>query len=519
MPRRTPTLALCVIAKNEERFIADCLESAKPFVDEIVVVDTGSTDRTREIARECGARVEEFVWIDDFAAARNAAIEAATSDWILMLDADERLDPASGPLLRGLARQTPSHVHALAPVIENRPLSGERVLTSTVAVPRFFPRRAELRFVGAIHEVVTYIPDPRRTLRYPAPQIRLIHYGYDPEVYTERDKDARNLVLLEREVANGSDDPRMPFFLLQQHAIARRWPETVAAFPAFERVIPLLPHNFGVEGYQLYLNALLHLGDGVALERAEAEAVERNMLGVSSLETLSEHFADEGDLERAIAYRLRALEPGLPEGLDQVAGRGGWATRLSLAGLYDRAGDAASAFEQLEQAFSGLPADRRPDVSYHALEYALRNAAIDSAIRWAPRALQSAADTLEDQQKVLQLVVQLHAMRSDVELETPWSAIDRALAGDDLQVQYDLASELAPTSMAAMVRLLAVIERVREAEEHQAALVLLNRALDGPKLEVVYWLLIKTLTQLGRYQDAQLAVEALRGLQAQPQAA
>src|SRR5262252_4050456 len=90
-----PTLALCVIAKNEERFIRECLESARDFVDEMIVVDTGSTDRTREIARECGARVEEFVWCDDFAAARNASIDAATTDWILVLDADERLDPAS----------------------------------------------------------------------------------------------------------------------------------------------------------------------------------------------------------------------------------------------------------------------------------------------------------------------------------------------------------------------------------------------------------------------------------------
>ena len=88
-----PSIALCVIAKNEEEYLADCLDSARPFVDEIVVVDTGSTDRTVEIARAHGARIEHFTWINDFAAARNFAIEAATKDWILMLDADERLEP------------------------------------------------------------------------------------------------------------------------------------------------------------------------------------------------------------------------------------------------------------------------------------------------------------------------------------------------------------------------------------------------------------------------------------------
>ena len=90
MTRKRHSLALCVIARDEEQFIGDCVASARPYVDEVVVVDTGSTDRTREVARHHGARIVDFAWCDDFSAARNAAIDAATSDWILMLDADER---------------------------------------------------------------------------------------------------------------------------------------------------------------------------------------------------------------------------------------------------------------------------------------------------------------------------------------------------------------------------------------------------------------------------------------------
>src|ERR1700730_1719400 len=99
-PPHRPTISLCVIARDEESFIGDCLASAQPFVDEIVVLDTGSTDATIEIARSYGARIGTFAWRDDFAAARNAAITLATCDWIFMLDADERLQPASGPQLR-----------------------------------------------------------------------------------------------------------------------------------------------------------------------------------------------------------------------------------------------------------------------------------------------------------------------------------------------------------------------------------------------------------------------------------
>jgi len=75
-------ISLCVIAKNEEAMIADCLESVKGVVDEMIVVDTGSLDRTVEIAEEAGATVMHFAWCDDFSAARNTSLAAATGDWV-----------------------------------------------------------------------------------------------------------------------------------------------------------------------------------------------------------------------------------------------------------------------------------------------------------------------------------------------------------------------------------------------------------------------------------------------------
>jgi glycosyltransferase involved in cell wall biosynthesis len=84
-----PTIALCMIAKNEELLIKNAIDSVKSIVDEIIVVDTGSTDKTKEIAKTCGATVYDFVWKNDFAEAKNFAKEKATADWILFLDADE----------------------------------------------------------------------------------------------------------------------------------------------------------------------------------------------------------------------------------------------------------------------------------------------------------------------------------------------------------------------------------------------------------------------------------------------
>jgi len=97
-----PSLTLVLIAKNEAAVIARCLDSAKGVASEMIVVDTGSTDDTSDIARSCGARVLNFPWCDDFSAARNAGLEAARGRWILVLDADEYLPEASINALQAL---------------------------------------------------------------------------------------------------------------------------------------------------------------------------------------------------------------------------------------------------------------------------------------------------------------------------------------------------------------------------------------------------------------------------------
>ena len=84
---------LVMIVKNEERSLKQCLAAARHLVDEMIVVDTGSTDHTREIAREMGARLLEFAWVNDFSAARNFALGQSGADWNLVLDADETLRP------------------------------------------------------------------------------------------------------------------------------------------------------------------------------------------------------------------------------------------------------------------------------------------------------------------------------------------------------------------------------------------------------------------------------------------
>src|SRR5581483_2761560 len=96
------TVSVCIIARNEEANIADCLACVQDLADEVVVLDTGSTDRTRDIARERGVRVFDFPWVDSFSAARNESIRHATGNWVFWMDADDRLDEPNRIRLRHL---------------------------------------------------------------------------------------------------------------------------------------------------------------------------------------------------------------------------------------------------------------------------------------------------------------------------------------------------------------------------------------------------------------------------------
>ncbi len=191
MPR--PLLSAALIVRDEERFLEACLRSLLGRVDEIVVVDTGSTDRSREIAGDLGARLLEFPWTDDFAAARNAAVDASRGQWVLYIDADERVvefDP--GDVERMLAARD----HACYTVLF-RPQSG----FTRYREHRVFRNRPELRFRGIIHESLIPALDElvaREGLRIGASSIGLEHYGYDGDI---QHKHPRNLPLLEKRLA------------------------------------------------------------------------------------------------------------------------------------------------------------------------------------------------------------------------------------------------------------------------------------------------------------------------------
>lgn len=205
-PDSSPRLTVCVIARNEEKFIERCLASAREVAFELVVVDTGSTDRTVAIAQEQGAKVSHFTWTDDFSAARNAALERATGDWILVLDADEELAPgARETLLKEMATSN-TMAYRLPLVDVGREDEGRSY------VPRLFRNAPGLFYVGRIHEQVftsVLVRSQDWGLTIELGQTGLLHYGYTVEMVQSRDKISRNLRLLRQAVEELPNEPNL----------------------------------------------------------------------------------------------------------------------------------------------------------------------------------------------------------------------------------------------------------------------------------------------------------------------
>lgn len=217
-PAERPLLSLCLIVRDEAERIGRCLDAALPIADEIVVVDTGSTDGTAAIAEAKGARVVPFVWIDDFAAARNAALDAARGDWILMLDADEVLERPRRERLRKLLAEAREPAFTVEIV---SPRGAGRVETARIA--RLFRRDPRHRYEGRIHESVLGSicrALGRETISPEASGLRARHEGYTPEMTAARGKEERNRRLLLAEIEDKPDDPGPRFLFARENTPA-----------------------------------------------------------------------------------------------------------------------------------------------------------------------------------------------------------------------------------------------------------------------------------------------------------
>jgi hypothetical protein len=190
----TPTISAVLIVKDEED-VLDASLAALGWVDEIIVYDTGSTDSTRELARRYTPDVVEGYWDDDFGAARNRALAHATSEWVLVVDADEIFEGSTDHLLRRLAAgESNLFLVAVETVDGDAPRPEGPNVTA-----RIF-RRSEYRYAGRLHEQVVPVEPTTRPVLEPVLHVRIKHSGYTDAAIAKHDKRARNLTIAQRDL-------------------------------------------------------------------------------------------------------------------------------------------------------------------------------------------------------------------------------------------------------------------------------------------------------------------------------
>jgi glycosyltransferase involved in cell wall biosynthesis len=330
-------IALVMIVRNEARCLARCLASVRPWVDEMLVLDTGSTDDTVQIAQREGAQVHHFVWVDDFAAARNHALSMARSPWRLVLDADEWIESGADSL-DALRRTSPSFIGQLSVV--SRIGEAHAPLHAPSWLPRVLPQGVV--YAGRIHEQ-PQSPLPRRRLA-----LVLGHDGYLPAQM--QIKQGRNEALLRRALAEDPGDAYWSYQLGKDLEIRGQFAAALPLYQAARQgVAPQAAWRHDLVLRLLFtLKSLRHFDAAQTLADAEASNWEQSpdfhfTLGDLLLDqALSDPTQAHALLPRIEASWRRAVEIGeRPDLPDSVRGRGSFLAAHNLAVFHESLGQPA----------------------------------------------------------------------------------------------------------------------------------------------------------------------------------
>ncbi|SHO47379.1 glycosyltransferase family 2 protein [Anaerocolumna xylanovorans] len=214
---KIPTVSAAIIVKDEERCIKRCLDSIRPIFDEIVVVDTGSTDKTiaiLESIQDSKVKIYKIKWEDDFAKARNFALDKVTSEWVFFIDADEYFaswGESSLKSLLALLNEFPDiNSTVLCPKIQDASKD------CAIEVKRIFKKDTKIQYFGMIHEEARmWENDSWKTTNYISLDIALSHDGYQKNVYDQKNKAQRNLALNAQMLKQEPDNLRWVYFYVR----------------------------------------------------------------------------------------------------------------------------------------------------------------------------------------------------------------------------------------------------------------------------------------------------------------
>jgi len=358
VPAADLRLSLCMIVRDEQQMLPRCLGSIVDAVDEIVVVDTGSSDATVEIARSFGARVIEREWTGSFAEARNVSFDAASGDWVMYLDADEMLVREDVTLLRSLTGRTWREAFYLYQTHYTGDEEDGTAVTHNAL--RVFRNRREYRFEGRLHEQIApclpgYLPE-----RIEATSVRIEHFGYVSAVRDAREKSARNIELLRLQQAESEPTPFMHFNIGCEYAAAG---DRAAGLVELERAWALLEQSPNRDGQRFAPALLSRLVKALRVCERPRDALALAEQGLERFPGFTDLVLEQaraavalGECDRAIELFERCIEMGdAPRRYTASVGSGSYLPRIHLAELRRAAGELEQAIELLERCLREQP--------------------------------------------------------------------------------------------------------------------------------------------------------------------
>ncbi|CAM4332774.1 glycosyltransferase [Paenibacillus alkaliterrae] len=356
MANKKPKLTLCMVVRNEELLLPRCLESVKDLADEMIIVDTGSTDRTIQIAEQAGAIVIQEPWEQNFSKPLNRALREAKGEWILRLDGDEELVAEDKGKLRKIMTD-PRVEGYILPIISL--LNDQNVVEEEVSsFIRLYRNRPDYVYEGLIHEQVIpsiYRRDPKAVIK--SADVRIKHYGYLKEISDAKNKGKRNLEITLEAIKREPDNGYLRFYMgVEYRRQNERNLAAVQFAEAMRRIDPKLP--WASRCVQAYTTVLMELG---LWEQAMSIAEEGIRLypdytDLVYLRGVIHH--QQGNPLAAVSDFSKCIAMGDPAGLNYVVskGIGGYKSYYALGLAYRTLGKNEEAVAAYEKSYKLFPA-------------------------------------------------------------------------------------------------------------------------------------------------------------------
>ncbi|HLG73114.1 MAG TPA: glycosyltransferase [Chloroflexota bacterium] len=516
-----PVVSACMIVRNEEANLGRVLRSLEGAVDEIVVVDTGSSDATVDIAREHGADVRFFEWCDDFSAARNESLRYATGDFVLWIDADDELLESRPGALRGVCEE-------LAPDawgcwMDVHCPSDEWAESETVVKQiRIFRNHRRVRFHGRVHEQVTPPPDIADVVSFQS-AVAVKHWGYVDGGDVARRRSERNRRLVRLAIAEEPAESFHYYNLALDYAGQDEWPLALNALEEGLRLWEAAPVANDGHVANMYANAVF---SAVQVQDYARALALQNQTPTKYLSSELLHHAGVahwrlGRHADALASFDRALrEPSLVNSNLHERSTSTWRPLLLKASVYFELNDYERAYECARQAAAHAPG--KPEALLVLAVAAKETGRTEEAVSHA-RDLLSCARAGDTQAKARKVLLNIASERKDPKLaaEAVEGPVEGISPADALWLQAQIeacagnmhresellvqACQMHPGHHEIRLRLSQVLEAQGFLPQ---ALEVLASALDHPPVpSLAYQRLSILLARQGRLEDAANALE------------